>query len=229
MDLGRRMSATREIELDCWVCGERFSRQEPRAYAVTGRGSDLCPKPVGFNPLPMLLHTCPTCGFTADGRGFHPSQADEQVRNWVLAGGLTRVADEMPDAEYARYEMAALCHARRVQPSPLQLAEYYLAASWLAQLGDAPDVVGDYQQKAAQYLEQALLVGELEDKERAVMTYLVGELRRRLGEFEAALKLFDEAAVEFAHHGGPKWMVRALNQQAGMARQKSAEDAPLAR
>ncbi len=223
------MSATREIELDCWVCGERFSRQEPRAYAVTGRGSDLCPKPVGFNPLPMLLHTCPTCGFTADGRGFHPSQADEQVRNWVLAGGLTRVADEMPDAEYARYEMAALCHARRVQPSPLQLAEYYLAASWLAQLGDAPDVVGDYQQKAAQYLEQALLVGELEDKERAVMTYLVGELRRRLGEFEAALKLFDEAAVEFAHHGGPKWMVRALNQQARMARQKSAEDAPLAR
>jgi hypothetical protein len=204
------MSATREIELHCWVCGERFEREEPRAYAVTGRGSDLCPKPVGFNPLPMLLHTCPTCGFTADGRGFHPSQVDEQVRDWVLSGGLTRVSDEMPDTGYSRYEMAALC-------------------SWLAQLDEAPEVVPDYQQEAAQYLEQALLVGEVEDKERAVMTYLVGELRRRLGEFEAALKLFDEAAIEFAEHGGPKWMVRALNQQARMAKERSAEDAPLAR
>ncbi|HUU55398.1 MAG TPA: DUF2225 domain-containing protein [Armatimonadota bacterium] len=223
------MGATREIELECWVCGERFMREEPRAYAMTGRGSDLCPQPVGFNPLPLLLHTCPRCGFTADGRGFHPSQADDQVRNWVLAGGLTRVADEMPDTDYARYEMAALCHARRIQPSALQLSECYLAASWLAQLDDAHDVVPDYQEKAAQYLEQALLVGELEEKEQAVMTYLVGELRRRLGEFEAALKLFDEAAVQFAEHGGPKWMIRALNQQAKMAREGSTEAAPLAK
>ncbi len=223
------MSATRQVDLECWVCGERFEREEPRAYAVTGRGSDLCPKPVGFNPLPLLLHTCPTCGFTADGRGFDASQADEQVRQWVLAGGLTRVSDEMPDTGYSRYEMAALCHARRVAPSALQLAEYYLAASWLAQLEEARDVVADYQEKAAQHLEQALLAGQIEDEERAVMTYLVGELRRRVGEFEAALKLFDEAALEFAEHGGPRWMVRALNQQVRMAREKSAEDAPLAR
>ncbi len=229
VDGERAMSATRQIELDCWVCGERFEREEPRAYAVTGRGSDLCPKPVGFNPLPLLLHTCPTCGFTADGRGFDPSQSDSQVREWVLAGGLARVTEGMPDTDYARYEVAALCHVRRRDPSPLQLAEYYLAASWLAQLEEAAEMIRDYQEKAAQYLEQALLAGELEDKERAVMTYLVGELRRRVGEFEAALKLFDEAAIEFAHHGGPKWMVRALNQQARMAREKSTADAPLAR
>ncbi len=222
------MAVTREIELTCWVCGEVFQREEPRAYAVTGRGSDLCPQPIGINPLPLLLHTCPICGFTADGRGFDTSQSDEQVRQWVMAGGLTRVSDEMSDAGYARYEMAALCHGRRMEPSALQLAEYYLAASWLAQLEGAEDVVPDYQEKAAQYLEQALMVGELEEKEQAVMTYLVGELKRRLGEFAVALRLFDEAAVQFAEHGGPKWMVRALNQQAKMAMERSTEAAPLA-
>jgi len=221
------MGATREIELDCWVCGERFQREEPRAYAVTGRGSDLCPQPVGFNPLPLLLHTCPTCGFTADGRGFHPSQADDEVTRWVLSGGLARATEHMPDTDYARYEVAALCHARRREQSALQLAEYYLAASWVAQIESADDVVEDYQFEAARYLEQAILGGELEEKERAVMTYLVGELRRRLGEFEAALKLFDEAAVQFAQHGGPRWMVRALNQQAKLAREGSTEAAML--
>jgi hypothetical protein len=226
---GQLMAVTREIELTCWVCGEVFQREEPRAYALTGRGSDLCPRPIGINPLPLLLHTCPTCGFTADGRGFHSSQLDEQVREWVLAGGLSRVSDQMPaEVDYARYEMAALCHGRRREPSPLQLAEYYLAASWLAQIDGVLDVVPDYQEKAAQYLEQALMVGELEEKEQAVMTYLVGELKRRLGEFEAALRLFDEAAIQFAEHGGPKWMVRALNQQAKMALERSAEGAPLA-
>lgn len=222
------MAATREIELQCWVCGEVFVREEPRGYAVAGRGSDLCPQPAGVNPLPLLLHTCPTCGFTADGRGFDPSQLDEQVREWVLAAGLSRTAAQLPEADYARYEIAAICHGRRRDPNPLQLAEYYLAASWSAQLDDAPDVVPDYQAEAARQLERALLMGELEEKERAVMTYLVGELRRRLGEFDAALRLFDEAAIEFTQHGGPKWLIRALGQQARMARERSTDDATLA-
>ena len=222
------MSTTREIELQCWVCGEVFVREEPRGYAVAGRGSDLCPQPAGVNPLPLLLHTCPTCGFTADGRGFDPSQLDEQVREWVLAAGLSRTAAQLPEADYARYEIAAICHGRRRDPSPLQLAEYYLAASWSAQLEGALDVVADYQAEAARHLERALLMEELEEKERAVMTYLVGELRRRLGEFDAALRLFDEAAIEFTQHGGPNWMIRALGQQARMARERSTDGATLA-
>ena len=179
---------TREIDLECWVCGERFVGEEPRSYAVLGRGSDLCPKPLDQNPLPLMLHTCPTCGFTGDGRAFHASQADEQVREWVLAGGLARAAEQVPDSGYARYELAALCHGRRRRVSALQLAEYYLAASWSAQL----------------------------------------ELRRRLGEFEAALQLFDEAAIQFTQHGGPTWLLRALGQQAGLAKEGSADPAPLA-
>lgn len=226
---GTAMSSTREIELTCWVCGELFVCEEPRGYAVAGRGSDLCPQPAGPNPLPLLLHTCPTCGFTADGRGFSASQFDEQVREWVLAGGLSRVVGQMPDTGYVRYEIAALCHARRRQPGALQLAEYYLAASWLAQLEGADDVVADYQAEAARHLERALLMGELEERERAVMTYLVGELRRRLGEFEAALRLFDEAAIQFAQHGGPKWMIRAIGQQARMAKERTTDSAPLAK
>jgi hypothetical protein len=219
---------TREIDLECWVCGERFVGKEPRSYAVGGRGSDLCPKPLDQNPLPLMLHTCPGCGFTGDGRAFHASQADEQVREWVLARGLAEAARQVPDSGYARYELAALCHGRRRRVSALQLAEYYLAASWSAQLEQAEGVAPQYQAEAAKHLERALLVGEVADEERAVMTYLVGELRRRLGEFEAALQLFDEAAIQFTQHGGPTWLLRALGQQAGLAKEGSADPAPLA-
>ena len=219
---------TREVDLECWVCGERFVGEEPRSYAVLGRGSDLCPKPFGQNPLPLMLHTCPTCGFTGDGRAFDPSQADEQVREWVLAGGLARVAEQVPGSGYARYELAALCHGRRREVSALQLAELYLAASWSAQLEGVEEVAPQYQAEAAKHLERALLVGEVVDEEQAVMTYLAGELRRRLGEFEAALQLFDEAAIHFTEHGGPKWLLRALGQQAGMAKERSTESASLA-
>lgn len=218
---------TREIELECWVCGERFAAEEPRSYAVAGRGSDLCPKPFGPNPLPLLVHSCPTCGFTGDGRAFHSSQKDDQVREWVLAGGLARAASDLPDSGYAKYEMAALCHRRRRTPSALQLAEFYLAASWSAQLEDVEDAVEDYQAEAVSHLERAVLAGEVEDSERAVMIYLAGELRRRTGEFEAALQLFDEAAVEFTRHGGPRWLVSALGQQANLAKQRSRAAASL--
>lgn len=222
------MRNSRTVEFHCWVCGEVFTREEPRAYTVAGRGSDLCPQPAGFNPLPLLVHSCPTCGFTGDGRAFHPEQADPQVREWVLAGGLA-VAAGGDDSGYAKYHRAALCHARRRRPSPLQVAEFYLAASWSAQLEGAAEVAGPFQEEAARNLEGALLMGEVVDEERAVMSYLAGELRRRLGEFEAALQLFDQAALEFTRHGGPKWLIRALGQQAGLAKQRSAEGAALAR
>lgn len=220
--------AIRPIELPCWVCEESFESEEPTSYGLSGRGSDLCPRPVGINPLPLLLHTCPTCGFTGDARAFDPEQADEQVREWVLAGGLGAVARDIPDSGYGKYVLAAICHARRRRPSPFQLAELYLAASWSAQLEEAPDPLPSLQAEAADHFERALLAEEVADDERAIMTYLVGELRRRLGEFEAALQLFDQAAVEFTEHGGPRWLLRALGKQAGLSKERSDEDSPLA-
>jgi len=217
---------TRTILLRCWVCDESFECEEPRGYAVSGRGSDLCPQTTDASLLSLLVHSCPACGFVGDGRAFADDQADDQVREWVLAGGLRAVASD--DSGHGRYARAAACHARRRRPSPLQLAEYHLAASWSAQLDEAPEAVPGAQEEAARHLEQALLVGELADEERAVMTYLAGELRRRLGEFEAALQLFDAAAMEFTRHGGPRWLLRALGQQARLAGQRSSADADLA-
>ncbi len=221
------MGATLTIRLHCWVCDQRFEAEQPRSYALSGRGSDLCPRPVGLNPLPLLVHICPNCGFTGDGRGFDPEQADDQVQEWVLAGGLTAL-DRDSDRSDVKYERAALCHARRRRPSPLQVAEFYLAASWSAQLEEAPERAPSYQEEAAGHLERALLIGEVADEERAIMSYLAGELRRRLGEFEAALQLFDEAAVEFTQHGGPRWLLQALGQQAGLAKHRSSAEAELA-
>jgi len=217
---------TRNVSLVCWVCEESFQVEEPRGYAYLGRGSDLCPRPIGPDPLPQLVHTCPKCGFAGDGRAFEAAQADEQVRLWVLAGGLGGV--ETDGAGCAKYQRAAQCHANRRKPSPFQLSEYYLAASWSAQLEGAPEAAGALQEQAARYLEQALLEGEVADGERAIMTYLAGELHRRSGAFQVALQLFDEAAVEFTRHGGPKWLLCALGQQAGLAREGSAESAELA-
>lgn len=218
---------TRTVVLHCWVCGESFECEEPRGYAVSGRGSDLCPQPLEDDLLPLLVHECPVCGFAGDGRAFAGDQADDQVREWVLAGGLRAAASD--DSGYGRYARAALCHARRRVPSPLQLAEYHLAASWSAQLEGAPEAAPDSQEEAARHLEQALLIGEVADEERAVMTYLAGELRRRLGEFVAALQLFDAAAIEFTRHGGPRWLLRALGQQAGLAGRRSSEATELAK
>ena len=219
---------TREIRLRCWVCGEEYDSEQPQSYVLQGRGSDLCPRPLGPSALPLLLHTCPECGFIGDEAAFDPEQADEQVREWVLAGGLAASARQTPDSGHGKYVLAAACHARRRRPSPLQLAELYLAASWSAQHEEVVDAVPLLQADAVRYLESALLVGQIADEERAVMTYLAGELRRQLSEFDAALQLFDEAAISFTHYGGPRWLLRALGQQAGMARNRSAEPAPLA-
>lgn len=223
------MTKTRTIALRCWVCSERFLSEQAGSYALRGRDSDLCPRPLGTNPLPLLLHTCTSCGFTGDAQSFHPAEADEQVREWVMAGGLALAARALPETCSGRYELAALCQARRRRPSPLKLAELYLAGAWSARLEGAHERAAALQAEAAPRLEGALLADEVTKAERAIMTYLAGELRRRIGEFEAALQLFDQAAIEFAEHGGPRWLLRALGQQARMARRRCSDGAPLAR
>jgi hypothetical protein len=218
---------TRSVELLCWVCGESFQGEEPRSYTVSGRGSDLCPRPIGGNPLALLIHVCPTCGFAGDGRAFAPEEADEQIRQWVLGGGAAAVPTD-GGAAHLRYERAALCHAHRQRPSPLQMFEYYVAASWSAQIEEVPEAARGAQVEAAHHLEQALLAGEVANEERAIMNYLAGELHRRTGDFKVALQLFDESAIEFTRHGGPKWLISALGQQAGLAKRESTESAELA-
>jgi len=218
---------TRSVTLLCWVCGESFQGEEPCSYTVSGRGSDLCPRPVGGNPLALLIHTCPDCGFTGDGRAFAQEQADEQVREWVLGGGLSELPTD-GDTAHLRYTRAALCHAHRQQPSALQIFEYHVASSWSAQLEGALDAARAAQADAVRCLEQALLADEVTSEERAIMNYLAGELCRRVGDFKAALQFFDESALEFTRHGGPKWLLRALGQQAGLAKRESTESAELA-
>jgi hypothetical protein len=218
---------TRRVELVCWACGGAFQGEEPRSYTVSGRGSDLCPRPIGGNPLALLIHVCPSCGFAGDGRAFAPEQADEQARKWVLGGGMSSPPAD-GEAAHLRYERAALCHAHRERPSSLQLFEYYVAASWSAQIAEAPEAARAAQVEAARRLEQALLAGEVTNEERAIMNYLAGELHRRTGDFKAALQLFDESAIEFARYGGPKWLINALGQQAGLAKRESSESVELA-
>lgn len=186
---------TNQVHLQCPGCDHTFTSQLVVDFPLAGQDSDYCPQYSGPNPLPHMLHTCSECGFIGFQADF--SSIDDQdallrlrqaIRGFQNADGSVDVESLSGAERYRRAAVFALYMGR----SNTEIAELYLQATWCARL----DEEGEESQqrarrKAAEYFERALDSGELSETDQPAAHYLIGELRRRLGDEDAALAHFD--------------------------------------
>jgi uncharacterized protein (DUF2225 family) len=79
-----------------------------------------------------------------------------------------------------RYMLAARCHEYVRDEDPLELADYYLRASWAARSTRQAEVERQAQREAITRMQQALDQGSVPEEDKARAIYLVGELSRRV-------------------------------------------------
>lgn len=180
------MTTLRSVTVRCPVCGEEFEAAEVTSCSYAGTDTDLRPHYMGFDPLPHFIWTCPACGVSAYSSEF--TQLATAVRGWIRKGHLGR---PQSDAASRRYTLAARCYERAVAPA-LKLANLYLQASWCARQEEDAAAERLSQRRALEHFRQALETEEVSTEERPKIVYLLGELCRRLGDFEAALVYFDQ-------------------------------------
>jgi len=112
------MAPTREVELTCWICDETFVREEPLGYAVAGRGSDLCPQPAGMNPSLSSCTPVPPAGSPRTDAASTLRSSMSRCASGCWLEGSRGTAAQLPEAGYARYEIAAICHGPPARPEP---------------------------------------------------------------------------------------------------------------
>jgi hypothetical protein len=110
-----------------------------------------------------------------------------------------------------KYELAAHAYARAGTP-PLGIGDLYLRGVWCARYEAAAEVEQRLQQEAIRWFERALSQ-DLSGFERARVFYLLGELNRRLGRFEEAVRWF--AGVGPA----PAWLKSWTARMSALARE----------
>jgi uncharacterized protein len=221
------MTTLQQIELCCPVCATRFRSQ---AVVVTnalgGKRTDFHERAAGTQPLAYLVHMCNRCGYAGAEREFTDEaevSAALKSRVWSeLApefGGLSRCAGaRSPVPGSAKYEAAAKV-ATWQGGDPRVIGDCYLRAAWCCVDEGDTEAERFFRRKAAWMFAEALSSYDcVALEERAVLTYLVGELWRRIGDVAAAARWFDRVPAEVMAHGSAagaagQWVLDAARQQ----------------
>jgi uncharacterized protein len=96
---------------------------------------------------------------------------------------------------------------------PRQIGEFFLRAAWCCVDERDTEAERYFRRKAAWAFERALVDGRVPRDERAVLTYLVAELWRRIGDVRKAATWFDAVPTELLDPARQHWILDLARQQ----------------
>lgn len=188
--------------------------------------SDLCYRGSGVFPYPYFVVVCPGClvaayasDFTYLGRMPRYSPLDPLGRK--LGAFLKEQREHYPGT--AKYGMAARAYIARGAP-PLTIAYLYLRGSWCARHDRDYAAERRYQLEALHWFKEALARGLPTRVEGAIVTYLIGELNRRTGQFAEALAWFGRLPPDL-----PSWLAPGAREMQALASRGDASGRTLPR
>ena len=180
------MTTLQQIELHCPICESTFRSQAVvSTNSFGGKRTDFHERAAGTQPLPYLVHTCSRCGYSGAERDFsEEAEVTPMLREHVWNELTPRLPTEALSGS-EKYELAAKI-AEWQSMEPRHIADLLLRAAWCCVDEGDTEAERYFRRKAAWMLERALdsFDGVTTD-ERAVLTYLVGELWRRVGDLPA--------------------------------------------
>jgi uncharacterized protein len=166
----------------------------------------------GPEPLAYQVHMCSGCGFAGVEDDFASDESSGESAA-ALSGKRTAAPPAEGVLASEKYEAAAAT-ARRRGEGPRAVGDLLLKAAWCSI--DEGDVEAErfFRREAARSLESALArYDDVKREERAVTTYLVGELWRRVGDSARAREWFDRVADEVTDVAAQNWVVGLAEQQ----------------
>jgi uncharacterized protein (DUF2225 family) len=206
------VTTVRRLPRQCPACGRTFRAAVVLSTNAFGAlDTDLYRHAAGASPLPHAVTVCPHCD--------HVDWTDEFPDLMLLDVPPTVEAEALPGSR--RYELLAESYDFRRRDAE-ELGWIYLRGSWCARDEENPAREAELQALALACFEQAWNRGEIE--ERAAAAYLIGELHRRQGRFDAALEWWERARQQ---PDPPAWMFDLLAVVEPLAREEIGENAEL--
>jgi uncharacterized protein (DUF2225 family) len=208
------MTTLNLIDLACPICASTFRSQTVVATnGYGGKRTDFHERAAGMQPLPYFVHLCTTCGFAGVERDFTGEiELQRDVRERVLFELAPLMPHEVPTGSL-KYEHAAKI-AEWQGAEPRYLADLFLRAAWCCVDEDDTEAERFFRRHAAWRFTEALAAFDgVPSEERAVLTYLVGELWRRVGDPALARLWFDRVQIEIVDATDQSWVIEMATQQ----------------
>ncbi|MEW6376461.1 MAG: DUF2225 domain-containing protein [Thermodesulfobacteriota bacterium] len=174
-------------------------------------GTDFFKQAAGTQYILIEIQTCPHCGYSGYEEDFKERKVTKELKEFVKHNIRPHARCKMLPI-WKKYEFAALIAIRRGDPNR-EVAELYLRGAWCCQLNE--EKVGEryYRFKAIEYFQNAFKANETLKEEKAIYTYLMGELYRRIGDVEHMVLWFDRVKGTIGEDEGLKWLMDLAIQQ----------------
>ncbi|MBX9937742.1 MAG: DUF2225 domain-containing protein [Candidatus Obscuribacterales bacterium] len=167
------------IAVRCPDCGLKFMTRQVREFVDTGlRNSELRQHVYDVTPCyePYAIATCPSCGRADWAQSYERTMEDCALFQ----------ARSTPHLQYR----AAALRAERKDFNFWEAGIFYLYAAWCADDGGAVPQAREYRRAALEMLSKALYDVSCPVDSRVDVEYLIGELYRRIGMFDACRSHF---------------------------------------
>lgn len=208
------MTTLNLIELTCPVCETRFRSQTVVATTTcAAKRTDFHEHVPGMQPLPFFVHLCTHCGYAGLQRDFGDEAQTDEMLCALVWSELASAVHAAPASGSLKYEHAAKV-AEWQQSDPRYLADLYLRAAWCCVDEGDTEAERYFRRYAAWRFADALEEFDgVPPQERAVITYLVGELWRRIGDDGLAQHWFARVAEEVTEPVTQSWVLEAARRQ----------------
>lgn len=195
----------------CPLCGNMFETTLVISSNSFGPlHSDFYREASGSQPVCNFAHTCPNCGFSGFDGDFQPESFTEEFRQKVTDIITPEVKARQIESN-GHYYLVALC-AEWQGASPLALGRIYQMGAWCHRTKKEAEKEKFFLSRAAEYFEAGLEAGEASPENKALYTYIVGDIHRRLGDSARAAEWYRKA-IEMAKSGGDPKMAEIAEKQ----------------
>jgi len=179
-----------------------------------GQDSDFYPHYLGLNPLPYYLVQCSKCSFTAYPEDYSEGQAEKFK---IKADKIKKIqslplAKKLPENALKFFITAKIYE--EVQVNPYKIGNLYLRASWCCRASENRKAEIEMQQLSIKFFKEAVEKTTISNPDNAlVVSYLVGELYRRLEDRKLAREWF-ENVIESIIDPEQQWLLELAKKQA---------------
>ena len=198
----------------CPCCGKEFESKIVTMITHEGQDSDFLPHFVGENPLPFYLAKCSHCNFIGYPEDYAPENSDknEITQNQIKKILNLPLTKKIPE-QAQKFFIAGKIY-EELKKNPYFTANLYLRGAWCCRLIDNRKAEVELQQLAIRFFKVALEKSTISNPDTvSVVTYLIGELYRRLEDRKAAREWF-EATVETIIDPEQQWLLELTQKQA---------------
>lgn len=174
---------------------------------------------VDIDPLPSFIHTCPECHFTASRQAFRVHLGAEEI--FRIRAFLERQGP--PHSPSDRYVLISKLQETYRRDSPIRAANGWLTAAWCSRIAGERRQELDCLRRALRWFDEELRLNLAPKEERVYLTYLIGELHRRAGNFDLAVAYFDAVpGLADVNHKDDRFLVTLTILQKHYARDRSS-------